>query len=255
MLLHFRHDTSQDTPPTFWAIRTPRYKYIETPDTGEVELYDLNSDPYEVQSVAGQAGIRTGAGEPARAAPRAPERVPARLHRARDVDQRWPVRADERRVRRRSHSAPTRPARPSSAWSLPPSQWKNCTSPTTLSGLADGTTRSRCGPSIPPGTPRHPGVPRLHARYAGARNPAHEAATTAHARSDADAAVHRGRRTRPRPLRVRGRRPPVQAVQVAQHRASAALLRRHVFRCARSTRRATPITTPARAVFKVRRRS
>ena len=55
-LFHFRHDASQDTPPTFWAIRTPRYKYIETPDTNEVELYDLNSDPYEVQSVAGQPG-------------------------------------------------------------------------------------------------------------------------------------------------------------------------------------------------------
>ena len=53
-LFHFRHDTSQDTPPTFWALRTLRYKYIETPDSGEVELYDLNSDPYEVQSVAGQ---------------------------------------------------------------------------------------------------------------------------------------------------------------------------------------------------------
>jgi Ca2+-binding RTX toxin-like protein len=44
----------QGHPPTFWGLRTPQYKYIETVDTGEVELYDLTSDPYELQNVAGR---------------------------------------------------------------------------------------------------------------------------------------------------------------------------------------------------------
>jgi N-acetylglucosamine-6-sulfatase len=42
----------QGHPPTFWGLRTPRYKYIETALTGEVELYDLRSDPYELQNLA-----------------------------------------------------------------------------------------------------------------------------------------------------------------------------------------------------------
>ena len=40
-------------PPTYWALRTPRYKYIETVGTGEVEFYDLLRDPYELKSVHG----------------------------------------------------------------------------------------------------------------------------------------------------------------------------------------------------------
>jgi N-acetylglucosamine-6-sulfatase len=40
-------------PPTYWGLRTLRYKYIETVGTGEVELYDLPRDPYELASVAG----------------------------------------------------------------------------------------------------------------------------------------------------------------------------------------------------------
>jgi N-acetylglucosamine-6-sulfatase len=52
--VHFRQDTSQDTPPTFWGVRTLRYKYIRTEPTGELELYDLKTDPAEVQSVAGR---------------------------------------------------------------------------------------------------------------------------------------------------------------------------------------------------------
>jgi N-acetylglucosamine-6-sulfatase len=55
VLLRFKHDASQDTPPSFWAVRTSRYKYIETEGTGEVELYDLSTDPDEVQNVAGRA--------------------------------------------------------------------------------------------------------------------------------------------------------------------------------------------------------
>ena len=42
-------------PPTFWGIRTPRYKYVETYDVmagPEIELYDLVADPYELESVA-----------------------------------------------------------------------------------------------------------------------------------------------------------------------------------------------------------
>jgi N-acetylglucosamine-6-sulfatase len=35
--------------PTFEAIRTERYKYVEY-DTGEKELYDLRNDPFELQS-------------------------------------------------------------------------------------------------------------------------------------------------------------------------------------------------------------
>jgi len=42
----------QGHPPTFWGLRTPRYKYVETVETGEVELYDLSADPYELQNVA-----------------------------------------------------------------------------------------------------------------------------------------------------------------------------------------------------------
>jgi arylsulfatase A-like enzyme len=45
----------QGHPPTFWGLRTPGYKYIETVDTGEVELYDLTADPYELQNVAERA--------------------------------------------------------------------------------------------------------------------------------------------------------------------------------------------------------
>jgi VCBS repeat-containing protein len=52
VLLRFKHDASQDTPPSFWGIRTPDYKYVELPDTGETELYDLANDPYELQNVA-----------------------------------------------------------------------------------------------------------------------------------------------------------------------------------------------------------
>ena len=39
-------------PPDAWAIRTPGYLYAETTSTGEVELYDLAADPYQLQNVA-----------------------------------------------------------------------------------------------------------------------------------------------------------------------------------------------------------
>ena len=32
-------------PPSFWGVRTKRFKYVETEGTGERELYDLKNDP------------------------------------------------------------------------------------------------------------------------------------------------------------------------------------------------------------------
>ena len=40
------------SPPDAWAIRTPGYLYAETTLTGEVELYDLALDPYELNNIA-----------------------------------------------------------------------------------------------------------------------------------------------------------------------------------------------------------
>jgi N-acetylglucosamine-6-sulfatase len=39
--------------PEFYSVRTTQWKYTEY-STGEVELYDLVSDPYELQNIAGQ---------------------------------------------------------------------------------------------------------------------------------------------------------------------------------------------------------
>src|SRR5213075_32643 len=41
-------------PPKCWAIRTYRWKYIETVQTGERELYDLSVDPYELDNLDGR---------------------------------------------------------------------------------------------------------------------------------------------------------------------------------------------------------
>ena len=38
-------------PPSFWGVRTDRFKYVETEATGELELYDLRNDPFELESV------------------------------------------------------------------------------------------------------------------------------------------------------------------------------------------------------------
>ncbi|MBN8655105.1 MAG: sulfatase [Anaerolineae bacterium] len=43
--------------PEFYAIRTEEWKYTEY-STGEVELYDLVNDPYELQNVAGKNDYR-----------------------------------------------------------------------------------------------------------------------------------------------------------------------------------------------------
>jgi arylsulfatase A-like enzyme len=37
--------------PNYWGVRTPEWKYVEY-ETGEVELYDLTLDPYELVNVA-----------------------------------------------------------------------------------------------------------------------------------------------------------------------------------------------------------
>ncbi len=51
-------DTESDDPaglstliPTYWALRSAEWKYIEY-ETGEVEIYDLVNDPYELQNLA-----------------------------------------------------------------------------------------------------------------------------------------------------------------------------------------------------------
>ncbi len=44
--------------PEFYAIRTQEWKYTEYV-TGEVELYDLVNDPYEMQNMAGKKDYRT----------------------------------------------------------------------------------------------------------------------------------------------------------------------------------------------------
>jgi hypothetical protein len=47
------------TPPdrlTWEGVRKARYKYIEYTD-GFRELYDLQTDPFELQNVAGRAGM------------------------------------------------------------------------------------------------------------------------------------------------------------------------------------------------------
>src|SRR6185369_12367583 len=39
--------------PEFYSVRNDQWKYVEY-STGEVELYDMVNDPYELQNVAGQ---------------------------------------------------------------------------------------------------------------------------------------------------------------------------------------------------------
>jgi N-acetylglucosamine-6-sulfatase len=43
--------------PEFYAIRTATWKYVEY-STGEMELYDLVNDPYELQNIAGKRDYR-----------------------------------------------------------------------------------------------------------------------------------------------------------------------------------------------------
>jgi N-acetylglucosamine-6-sulfatase len=43
------HLTDGKNPPSYCAVRTTRYKYVRYA-TGEEELYDLQTDPFELQS-------------------------------------------------------------------------------------------------------------------------------------------------------------------------------------------------------------
>lgn len=45
--------------PEYWGLRTDQYKYIHTVKTGELELYDLAKDPYEMESVANKPEYAT----------------------------------------------------------------------------------------------------------------------------------------------------------------------------------------------------
>jgi len=137
VLLRFRHDASQDTPPSFWAVRTQRYKYIETEGTGEVELYDLSTDPYEVQSVAGQAGYA-----------QVQASLRQRLTALRN-EQPHGTTAPETSIGAGPNGLTNdeKPAftfvssEPGSAFQcrvIPGTEWTNCASPASFGGLADG---------------------------------------------------------------------------------------------------------------------
>lgn len=45
------------TTSEFWGVRTDSWKYVEVVGSGEKELYDLISDPYELVSVANQPAL------------------------------------------------------------------------------------------------------------------------------------------------------------------------------------------------------
>ena len=49
-------EAGPDSIPSFWAIRTDRYKYVEL-STGERELYDLDQEPGEIQNLAGDRSL------------------------------------------------------------------------------------------------------------------------------------------------------------------------------------------------------
>lgn len=47
-------------PPSYWGIRTERWKYIVEHDRGRVgrDLFDLRRDPYELRDLAGLRELR-----------------------------------------------------------------------------------------------------------------------------------------------------------------------------------------------------
>jgi N-acetylglucosamine-6-sulfatase len=137
VLLHFRHDTSQDTPPTFWAIRTPHFKYIETEPGGETELYDLSNDPYEVQSVAGQSAY-------AQTQANLRQRLEVLENASPHGSQAPETSISGGPSGLTDDATPTFTFASSKAGSafqcriIPAIEWANCTPPATFSGLADG---------------------------------------------------------------------------------------------------------------------
>jgi arylsulfatase A-like enzyme len=55
LLLQYQGPFATGESPTFWAVRTDRWKYVEL-NTGEKELYDLVNDRYELVNVADNPG-------------------------------------------------------------------------------------------------------------------------------------------------------------------------------------------------------
>lgn len=54
-LLRSANNDDEGSPPDAWALRTRAYLYAETTATGELELYDLATDPHQLQNVAGES--------------------------------------------------------------------------------------------------------------------------------------------------------------------------------------------------------
>jgi arylsulfatase A-like enzyme len=52
LIEHIKTAATKTTVPAYCAVRTQDFKYVEWA-TGEEELYDLNADPHELQSLAG----------------------------------------------------------------------------------------------------------------------------------------------------------------------------------------------------------
>ena len=50
----WRNQLHLENPGSYYVIRTERYKYVEW-DDGDIELYDLQNDPYELQSIHADA--------------------------------------------------------------------------------------------------------------------------------------------------------------------------------------------------------
>ncbi len=51
----WRNQLHLENPPGYYGIKTERYKYVEWPKAGDTELYDLQNDPYELESIHADA--------------------------------------------------------------------------------------------------------------------------------------------------------------------------------------------------------
>ena len=56
LLLEYQGPVSPGASPTYWAVRTPKWKYVEL-ETGEKELYDMVNDPYEQVNVVNRSDL------------------------------------------------------------------------------------------------------------------------------------------------------------------------------------------------------
>lgn len=59
VLLRGKNEGEENEPPSFWAVRSKRYKLIRTADTKEAELYDLKEDPYELKNLVERGDYRS----------------------------------------------------------------------------------------------------------------------------------------------------------------------------------------------------